>query len=147
MKKIGLALDKFEHSELSYFAIKSANEVVSKGIDVVGFYKNVGVPTIKPMFACMQFAESFSYYGDIVATSFNTALAVMTNPFPKKRYLYLWDLDWLRKPAPYDYYAKVYLNKEFILVARTSHAAKVIAQCWNREVAFINHDFNLERFF
>ena len=146
MKRIGLALDTLEHSELNYYSFKYANHIINQGLaDVVCFYKQNGIPLIKPMFSCMQFAESFSYYGNIIATSFNTAHSLIKNPFVKKKFFFCWDLDWFRYPKHYNLYAQVYLNEEFHIIARTDYAAKVIENSWNRKVTLVTHDFNLER--
>lgn len=144
MKKIGIAIDKMENSELCYYLVKYANHFAFYNkLDPIIFFKESGIGPIQPIFASMQFVEVFSYYGDVICTSFSTAESLINNCSIKQKYIYVWDFEWLRKPRNYFDYAAIYRNPEYKIITRTEYQANIFENCWNRKVDFISHDFNL----
>lgn len=147
--KLGFCLHHIGHSQLSLQFVTSANSYLESGlgVDVVGFVSNQLKPRVGPNFAVMNINEAFDFDGVVVATSLHTAERVVRFPGPKRRYFYVWDLEWVRQGGwPFDTMKSIYNHPDLTLVARHEEHRRVIEQCWNLPVRAVIPDCDVGRF-
>lgn len=142
--KIGILFSNIEYNQLIHYVSEFVNR--NHDIDLIGFFDNNYVLSNRLNFATMQSNELYSYDGIGIATDISTAEKLLHSPSLKKRYLYLWDLEWLRHPQKvYHDFAKIYRNKEIKIIARTKDHADLIENCFNVKVKYIADNFKIEK--
>jgi len=98
-------------------------------------------------FAVMQIVECWDQNHPVIATTLSTAEKMVTFPNAERKIFYVWDLEWLRRPHNFYMRARnVLTNKAIELVARGSHHATLIKNCFNRPVEKIVDDFDIDSF-
>ena len=142
---IGVMIKDFSCSQLSFYAVRNINNRSNKSAEhsYVGFFENLSSNVMEPAFCIMNMSEIWGFDGVIVATSASTALTLLKSVGQCKKYLYVWDLEWLRDPDNYHALLKIYRHPNIELIARSESHAKAIKNFCNREVAGIMDDFNL----
>jgi hypothetical protein len=142
--KLGIVLDNLGPSQLAYAVLSQANRLVTErsDVDVTVFYESLTRPCITPWFATMQMAEAYGFDGPVVATSLSSAAKLLRMPSCPRKFFLVWDLEWLRKPQPYENLKAVYFHSELTLLARGEDHAKAISDCWNRPADIVG-DFDL----
>jgi len=144
VKRVAFAVPTLGSSQFAYSLIRQANlQVATRSADVAVFFESAVRPCIQPAFACMQLAEGWNYDGVVVATSLQTARAVLNFPHPKSRYFYVWDLEWLRYPCVYRDVQAIYGSPQLRLIARSQDHAELIEDVWNTRVHGIAADFKV----
>lgn len=114
-------------------------------LDVVAFFESAALPFAELPFACMQMDEAWSFTGMTLATSFATAFHLLTMPGQKRKFFYVWDLEWARWPRKeFAVLRSVYANPRLELLARSYSHANVLSRAWNRPVKAVLEDFNLD---
>jgi hypothetical protein len=133
-------------SQLSFFVIDNINKYTNTHPydDIVIFSEDVSAPCIQPRFGVVQIYESWGYEFPVIATNITTALKTINCPSPRKKFLYIWDLEWFRKQYSYDYLTKVYRNDELSLIAKSSEHAKIISGVWGKDVVGIVENFDID---
>lgn len=137
MNKLGFLLPHLGNSQLAFQLINSANKFLETHIDtdVIAFVSNQLRPKVCPSFAVMNINEAFDFDGVAIATTLHTAEKLARFPGPRKRYFYVWDLEWSRNLGwSFEKLSEIYNNPNLTLIARHDDHAKVIEQCWNRPV-------------
>ena len=146
--KIGLILENTSSSQLAFFAISNMNKFASDNYedDLVLFFENAVPHVIQPSFACMNSSEIWNFDGVLVSTSVSNTLLSVSAIAPKKRYFYVWDLEWTRpRGKNYEYNISAYSDKDVSLIARSDDHAKAIKNYCNRDVCGIVSNFNLNQ--
>jgi len=144
--KIGIGISSLGSSQLSYYAIRSANQLLSKTCehDIVALYENPSPHVLPMLFASMQFSEAWAFDGVAVSTNLSTAEKLLTFPCLTKRLFYVWDLEWLRlQPKHFQSLRGIYANPDHVLVARSNEHSRIISDVWNVPVNFVVEDTNL----
>lgn len=148
--KLGIALKDLGPSQLSYHLVHQANAMLAQHptLDIVAFVEGQSPSPLSANFAQMPIYEAWGYGGDVIATNFTTAAKLLDFPCPKRRFFYVWDLEWVRPfhRRMYGEWEKVYRCPHLKLIARSAEHASVIERCWNRPVWAVLEDLNLERF-
>lgn len=149
MQRIGFAVPDLGPSQLAFNLINNANIAVGTNhlTDVIAFYEHHRQPCIAMCFGAMQIMEAWGYEAPIVATSFNTAAKALRFPTASKKFFYVWDLEWLRGgPNSFEELCLVYRNMGLELVARSVEHKLAIESAWNRPVAAVIEDCDVEAF-
>jgi hypothetical protein len=145
--KIGVLVNDLGYTQQNYFFITNVNQLVSSrsDVDIIAFYESLRKPCLAMNFACMQINEAYGYDGVVLATSLLTADKLIRFPSPKKKLFYVWDLEWLRiQSKQFTTLRAIYGHPELELIARSKEHARLIEECWNRPVAHVVDDFNIE---
>ena len=144
MIKAGIMLNKVDNSQIGYYATKSLNYIAEKqvNVDIVMFVKEHAVHPVIPLFATMSETDIWGYDAPIIATDLSSAKTLINSSGPTKKYLYVWDLEWLRLPEyNHEELSKIYNNNNIELIARSDRHYMLIKECW-KEPAFVMPDFS-----
>jgi len=146
-KQVGVLLEDFSASQLTFYAIKNMNSYLENSdVDFVGFFENSTTSMIPPRFSTMSASEIWSFGGVAVATSVTTSLSLQKACLPIKKYFYVWDLEWSRRGgAEYEYTIQAYRDPNIKLIARSSSHAKAIKNYCNRDVCGVVDNFNIDQ--
>lgn len=140
---LAVAVNHLGPSHLAYSLIRNLNELSKKYYGIIALYENLVPPCFDMQFPRQQIFDGYGFKGDIIATSLNTAHKLITFPSLGRKFLYCWDLEWLRIPnKKYNDLYSIYGNKEITLIARNTEHQKIISDCWNVDVPHILNDFN-----
>jgi hypothetical protein len=110
--------------------------------DVVGFTSNRGPCSIKPRYAILEEQEAFYWGQPIVALDFSSAYK-LTKTAVKKKYWYMWDLEWVFAQRELSKNLPVYMG-EISLIVRSPEHADLLKKVW-REPIDIVEDFDVSR--
>ena len=149
--KVNILVPELGPSQRNYYLIRNLNHhLEQKGNinNVNVFAENLSRFCLTPAFAVMNVAEAWGQPGNFVATSLSTASKLMTYPMAKRKFFYVWDLEFLRgEQRSYDNYAPVYLNKDFELICRSKEHADIIYNSFNLVVDHVVENFELNKLF
>jgi hypothetical protein len=82
--------------------------------------------------------------GVAIATDLTTAQRLIRVTGPKKKYFYIWNLEWVNMPnINYDIMSSIYNHKDIELIARSESHSKLIEKMW-RKPKFIMDDFDVD---
>lgn len=142
MKHIASILEDLSLSQNSYHMIKTFNQLSSNEYNTCCFYHNLSVPPNQPLFATMNIYYLNHFYGHAISTSLETAETLLNIKTSIKKYLYLWDLEFIR--LPYDFIETITIlgNPELNLIARSEDHALLIENYTNRKVKYLLDDWN-----
>lgn len=147
LKNINILLQNVGASQLSYLVIRNANDIgaIRPEIDVIAYYENLHKNCMPPNFAVMQIAEAWGQRGPMIATTLSTAFKLIGFPADRKLF-YIWELEWIREGnKQYEMYADVYTHTDLELVARSQSHKRLIESTFNREVAHVVDDFDMQQ--
>lgn len=127
--KIASVVDSISMSQMTYDMIKSFNSMVSVDCCVCCFYLNIAPIPVNTNFGLMN-AYYISPWDDmLIATSLQTAKVIESVSIAKK-FLYLYDLEWLRYKSDYESNLSILKNKELQLLCRNEdHALAIKNYC------------------
>ena len=144
-KQLGFLVQDLHASQLGYYLVKNLNELCVERPDIepIVFFDRVAPYCKTPQFACMNMAEAWGYNGIVIATSALLANILVNMPCPRVKYLYAWDLDWLRgQNRPYALFNKLFHEPSLKLIARSQNHIDIIRNDFNIKVKDIMDDFN-----
>lgn len=140
--KLGILTNKVDISQLGVTLTAEVNAlVISKGIDVIVFHHDWEIVPAIPHFAFLQEKEVWGFDAPVIATNVFQAEKLIRAPRPTRKYLYVWNLEWLYEDTDYNIYAHIYQHDNLELIARSVSHAQIIEQCWKKP-AFIMDDFD-----
>jgi len=147
MKKIAAVLDTLSASQNSFYLIKEFNKLHKNyEYSPVCFYTNLSATPVKTFFACMNVSYYSHFDGATIATSIETADTILkTKNGSAKKFLYLWDLEWIRKPMDFNYVNSVLSHPNLAIISRSNSHKQLIENYCNREVAGVVEDWNMEQ--
>jgi hypothetical protein len=144
MMGLGFLIKNFSLGQRDILMVRNLNNLASETADFVPivFFQEYGKSLLIPNFCLMQSQELWSFDGYTFATDLMAAQALIKCPLAKKRYFYVWDLEWLYlKQYTYRAMANIYCNDELDLIARSDSHAKILANNW-KEPCTVIPDFN-----
>ena len=141
-KSLGILVDDMSSSQLRFYMTMRLNELSKKNIECVAFFQNLSLGPVPTCFATMNVVDCFSFSGSAIATSVSTAQKLLNCPGPKRKYLYFWDLFWLRNHPKinYEYLANIFSDDRLIPIARSETHKSIIERAWNIKVPHIIDD-------
>jgi len=143
--RVNFLVDNLGGTQLSYHLIHECNAAVRTGVaSVVVFYNELNQHSLTPLFPTMHMVEVWGQLGVGIATSLNTANALISVPGCSPKFFYVWDLEWLREPQRmYGVISDLLTHEDLTLIARCKTHADVIQNSFNIEVKYTVEDFNM----
>lgn len=143
MLEFGILVDSLGKDQKSQSIITELNKGVKNNeICPIMFFLECDIPIITPLFARMQAEEVYCYPHPVISTSMKTAEILLDIPLPIKKYLYLWDMEWLYKIDDFEKYKNIMDNLDVIV--RCKEHQQLIQQCWLK-TSHIVEDFCYDR--
>lgn len=145
MKSIAAIVDNLGPSQMSFYLIKRFNNLI-KNVDYAPlcFYNNLTRPVITPFFGCANISSLSSFKGAAIATSIETAGLLLNTYNKMNRYLYVWDLEWLRHPIDFNGAMSIFRNPKIKIIARSDDHRRAIENYANKKVSGIVEDWSTE---
>ena len=132
--RLGILLEDTTANQLAYFAISQINEVVKKSC------------VIQPLCATMNSSEIWNFDGVLLSTTVSNTLTSLKAITPKRKYFYVWDLEWNRNHGKdFESSIEAYTNPEISLIARGLDHTKAIENYCNKKVCGSVSNFNLKQ--
>jgi len=133
-------------SQQSFYLIKKFNELSrDPNFSCSAFVANLGVPVTKPLFSCSSVSFFSDYIGMAIATNLEEADILLKSNNNCKKYLYLWDLEWLVRPMNFTQVCNILRDDRLKIIARSKSHAVIINNFCNKEVIGIVEDWNNEQ--
>jgi hypothetical protein len=111
--------------------------------EVIVFYDDYDRIPIRPHFPIMLSRHAWNYEGTLVATNTSSAQLLQHLLAAQKRYIYLWNLDWIYFKKPWQFYSNLYQDDNIELIARSNIHASIIEKLW-KTPSHIMDNFNYE---
>lgn len=151
MRQVGFLVPHVGAGQLGYSLITQLNKVSENlykyNLDPIVYYETMHMQLLPHAFATMQIVECWDQTHPVIATSLSTAEKMITFPNPQRKLFYVWDVEWLRRPHNHYFRTRNIVTNEAVeIVARGSHHATLIENCFNRKVTNIVDDFEIESF-
>lgn len=142
----GIVVDSLGTSQMAFELTSEINKIDQLSVywDIIIFYHSYDRLLKSPHFAMLQEQELWGFNAPCIATNLSTADRLLNCPRPTKKFLYIWDLEWITNNFDVNQMASVYMNPDIELVARSKSHAKIITDCWREPVAIIE-GFNYEQ--
>tara|TARA_R100000995_G_scaffold79395_1_gene50438 strand:+ start:747 stop:1208 length:462 start_codon:yes stop_codon:yes gene_type:complete len=146
MRKIAAILDTLSASQNSFYLIKEFNKLQGDNqYSPVCFYNNLSATPVKTDFACMNVSYYSHFDGVTITTSIDTANTAIKTNNNSKKFLYLWDMEWLRNPMDFNYVNSVLSNDDIAIISRSNSHSDLIKNYCNKEVAGVVQDWDMEQ--
>jgi len=146
MINITAVLNDLGPSQKSFYFIKNFNELSKNpNFSCSAFLCNIGMPVTKPLFSCSSVSFFSDYFGIAISTSIAEADTLLKSHNNSKKYLYLWDMEWLVRSMNYSQVCKILLDKRLKIIARSKSHAQIIENFCNKKPIGIVEDWNNEQ--
>jgi hypothetical protein len=144
--KIAIVTTDLLIGQKSFYMIKELEKRV-KDTDYCPciLFTNMSAPVMDIPFATMNIHNITHFNGVCIATDLESADIVRKSNNRMDRYLYIWDLEWLRRTMKFEQVVEILRDPKLKLIARSESHKEVIENYCNREVCGIVEDFNLEQ--
>jgi hypothetical protein len=139
--RLAALVDTLEASQLSFYLIKNFNKYKD---GPVCFYNSIARMPVKPNFAVMNSFYLPNYSGPVICSSLGSLKVALKTHTNHKIYLYLWDLEWLRKGGNFENYNDI-RNENVTLISRSESHSHIIENFSNRKVSHILDDWNINQ--
>ena len=146
MYKIGFLINSVGPSQQSVCLTQEMNALVGQEACFAPylFYRNLDKIIIPPLFSLLSCYEAWSFDGIAIATDIYSAKILLKCPGPKKKFLYVWNMDWIFENSyKYKDMEDVYLNESLELISRSQYHSQILRQVWKSPITIIeefNHD-------
>tara|TARA_Y100000310_G_scaffold336549_1_gene421402 strand:+ start:805 stop:1266 length:462 start_codon:yes stop_codon:yes gene_type:complete len=145
MQKLAAIVDDLGPSQKSFYLIKEFNKAaISKDMSISVFYGRPTIPVTVPHFSCKNMAFLSGYDGVAIATNLSSANTLLRSHNNSKKYLYLWDIEWLTMPVNFAMACNILLDNRLKLIARSESHATVINHFCNKQLSGIVDNWNLD---
>lgn len=132
-------------SQNTFYLFKTFNQLSEQGYSPFCFYSSLSNLPISPSFAVLNIHNAhFFSRGPIIATNIENAKLMLKLPIKAKKYLYLWDLEWLRGSYNYIQNVDILRNSNIQLIARSESHAQNIQNYCTRTVEHIISNWEIE---
>ena len=146
MINITAVLNDLGPSQKSFYFIKNFNEISrDPNFSCSAFLCNIGAPVTKALFSCSSVSFFSDYFGTAISTSIAEADMLLKSNNNSKKYLYLWDIEWLVRPMNYSQVCDILLDKRLKIIARSKSHAQIIENFCNKKPIGIVEDWNKEQ--
>ena len=131
-------------SQKCFYLIKEFNKAAtSKDVSISVFYNRPAIPVVTPHFSCKNISFLSGYHGVAIATTLPEAQTLLRACNDSKKYLYLWDLEWLYGIINFEAACDVLLDNRLTLIARSESHATIINNFCNKKVSGVVRDWNI----
>ena len=133
-------------SQNAFYLIKEWNKAIDDTrLSLSAFVNAHSVPCQTCWFSYKLSSFLSSYEGVLISTSIKNAAISIKAPTRMDRYLYLWDLNWLKKPTNYNAMYEVLSNDKIKLLARSKEHANMIENFCNKKPVGIVDNWNIDQ--
>lgn len=139
--KIGIAFSDLGSSQSIFYLIMEAAKRHEE-MDFILFFENQNKPPLRLPCASMPIYEMWSFKGPVIATNLSTAYKLIQAASPTQKFLYCWDLEWMRLAQKnYNELSAIYRNPDIELISRTNDHKIIIENAWNKPVNFVHENW------
>tara|TARA_R100001163_G_scaffold33853_1_gene26220 strand:+ start:583 stop:1053 length:471 start_codon:yes stop_codon:yes gene_type:complete len=143
---ITAVLEDLGPSQKAFYFIKNFNELSrNQNFSCSAFLCNIGVPVTKPLFSCSSVSFFSDYFGIAMSTTIAEADMLLKSHNNSKKYLYLWDMEWLTRSMNYSQVCNILLDKRLKIIARSKSHAQIIENFCNKKPIGIVEDWDKEQ--
>lgn len=144
--KTGILFNDFTKNDKNYHLMKTMNaKVLNKSDELCAFILNVSQKLMKTEFAYANISDIAHFNGGLlIATSLDTADAMLKTSVNSKKCLYLWNMEWLGQKTVYKGVKKLLSDDRIKIICRSQLQADIIKNNYNIDVDGIEEEFNLE---
>lgn len=143
---ISAFMESLGPSQNAFYLIKEWNNAIDDTrLSLSAFVNAHSVPCQTCWFSYKLSSFLSSYEGVLISTSIKNAAISIKAPTRMDRYLYLWDLNWLRKPTSYNAMYEVLSNDKIKLLARSEEHADMIENFCNKKTVGIVDNWNVDQ--
>ena len=138
---IAAVINNLGPSQKAFYLIKEFNKTIgSTNLCSSVFFERSSIPVVPPMFSCKSISFLSSFHHNAIATSFEEANILLKSNNASKKFLYLWDLEWLRNPNKFSEACDLLLDKRLNIIARSdSHATMIDNFCNKKPIAIVDN--------
>jgi hypothetical protein len=147
MIRTGFLIKSMGASQQAVYLVSEMNVLVAQepNHSVCAFYRNPDPLTIQPLFALLSVYDAWSFDGIAIATDIDSAEILLKCPSPKKKFFYVWDMEWtLKDHFKFKEMNHIYNNPELELIARSESHYDIIKRLWKKPITIIN-EYNNEQ--
>lgn len=131
MLKLSAMVNDLGPSQKSFYLVKEFNKLSKrKDISCTAFVLNIGASVTKALFSCSSVSFFSDYSGICIATTLEEANILLKSNNNCKKYLYLWDIEWIKTPLNYSEVCNILLDDRLKIISRSeSHSAMIRNYC------------------
>ncbi len=146
MKKLGILTNSIGNSQKSISMYHNINTLCDNcfDLDCIVFETDSEYCKQHNKFPIMHSVEALDYDGVLISTDIMSTYLLNKCLTAKKKYFYIWDIDWHLQNKPLQFIKSTYMNPEINLIARSKDHAKIISKIF-KEPKYIVEDFNYEK--
>lgn len=128
-------------SQKCFYLIKEFNKsIAATNMCASVFFERAAIPIIPTMFSCKSISFLSGFHHNAIATSFEEVNILLKSNNAAKKFLYLWDLEWLRNPNKFSQACDILLDKRLKIIARSdSHATMIDNFCNKRPIGIVDN--------
>lgn len=146
MLNVAVLINDLSVSQKSFYLIKEFNKCIDyTDISVGVFHIRGAVPPVQPLFGCKSVGFLNSYHGTLISTSMEEAEISLRTSNNSKKFLYLWELDWIENPVFFSTAMNILRDDRLQIIARSTQHAAVIDNFCNKGVCGIVDNWNINQ--
>lgn len=143
---IAAVINDLGPSQNSFYLIKEFNKAIgNRSLCLSVFFQRSAIPIVPAMFSCRSVSFLSGYHHNAVATSLQEAKIILNGNNCSKKFLYLWDLEWLRTSCKYESICDILLDDRLNIIARSESHATMIKNFCNKEPIGIVDNWNINQ--
>jgi len=143
---IAAVIEHLGPSQKSFYLIKEFNRALNyQEICVSAFFEKSTVPVVPTMFSCKNVSFISGYHHNAISTTLGEADILLKSSNNSRKFLYLWDLEWLYTPKKYSDVCKILLDDRLSILARSESHANLIENFCNKKVIGVIDNWNLNQ--
>ena len=125
---IGVLMNTVYNSPKNILAIKNMNRLIRQGVETCLFCDIVNRDFSIPVKTnVLQKAQAFNFKGTLITHDLSAAQDMVNMVYAKKRYIYLYDLEWMRIGSPqFSHTYSLLVKNNIDLIARSESHQKII---------------------
>lgn len=130
-------------SQFGVCIIDECNKFIedNRDVNITIFYEDYDKIPIKPEFSIMQNRYAWGFDGTLISTDLHTTETLQHLVGPKKKYFYLWNLEWLYSDNMFNSYSLLYQDDDIDLIVRSQLHYDIVKNQW-KEPCIIMEDFD-----
>ena len=147
IKKLGIVVERLNFCQFGVELIRNLNILCHKsiGTDIIVFREETEPLPMTPNFAIMHIKELWRFDGWAISTSIPTTQKLISAACPRRKFFYLWQLEWLyNSEISFDFLSKVYTHPDIELLTRSKAEFDIIERIWRRPNSILE-DFSHEQ--
>ena len=137
-------MDNIEFSQL-FLTLNYEAERVKDKLNITVFFNNHGKMIDSAQYNVMPASNMWKTNMPVIATDDMSAKFLLATHTIKKKYFYIWSLDWLMKKArKVEDNLALYCNNKLELLVRDEDMYKLVSSVWKKPTGILD-DFNSEQ--